>query len=351
MNFPKSTIQLLLASTVLILSNSLIAQEFNKKNLTIMDIKAKDLADAPKKVYIKTFKIYYQMIAEAETTVQGGRQLGGGSYTGDATARLAVGVEGINPEDLQKLTNEVYNRYVANLKAMGMEVYTSNDIPDIEYFEEWQKIDGPTINEEQVKGSLMVIPEGFSYYVKRVTKKGKEKTGAFMSGVTGNDGSFTSSMYGPIPNISKELDDMFVVEVALNVPSIYLDPSSRLGTAKVKGGPYLRLSQAKASYISGKLGKPGVASPQTSVEVLLKDAVPIGGVFKDEKFKSVATRSVTSVPSYAAFFSIDNKTMELSNTIECDAAVYSEEVKKRLTGFLDVSLDKLKTGIEEGKIK
>ncbi|WP_421874810.1 hypothetical protein [Marinoscillum sp.] len=325
--------------------------EFNKKNVQVVDMKAKKMADAPKKVFLKSFKIYYQMIAEAEKTVYGGRQLGGGSYTGDATARLAVGVEGIAPEDLQAMTNDIYNDYVSKLEGMGFEVYTSDNIGDIEFFEGWEKVSGPTINEEQLKGSLMVIPEGFSYMVKRITNSGKEKTGAFMSGVTGNDGSFSSSAYGPNPKISKELGDMCVVEIALNVPSIYLDAKSQLGTAKVKGGAYLRLHNAKASYIQGKGNKPGVAYPDAAVETLLTKPVQINGVFESQEFKSVANKSRTTVPSYASFFTVEDKTVALSNTIECDASVYQAEVKKPIIEFLDMSLDMVRKGMQGEKAK
>ena len=93
-------------TTLLCLSVGLVSgQEFSKKNLMLTEMKSKNLAEAPKKMFIKSFKIYYQMIAEAETTAQGGRQLGG-NYVGSATARMAVGVEGIDPEHLQKMTNE-----------------------------------------------------------------------------------------------------------------------------------------------------------------------------------------------------------------------------------------------------
>ena len=87
-----------------------------------------------------------------------------------------------------------------------------------------------------------------------------------------------------------------MVEVSFNIPSIWLASNNKLGSAKIKGGPNLKMAQAKISYISGKANKPGVAMPETAVEVLLTEAIPVPGVFKDEKFKSVATRAHTYVP-------------------------------------------------------
>ncbi len=347
----KILLNMLMGVAVLFAASNLYGQIIPEKNYDVTGVQTKDLPDKPKKLYLKNFKVFYQMIAEAEKTNYGGRQLGGGSYTGDATARLAVGVEGIEPEDLQSLTDEIYTRYVDNLKSLGYEIVTNDDLGNPEFFEDWEILQGPRINEAQVKGSLMVVPSGYSYYVKGVNKKGKEKTGGFMAGVTGDATGFGSAIYGPVAKLSKDIDDVMVVEVVINIPSIWLDPKTKLGGAKVKGGPYLRLQNGRATYVSGESSKPGAPYADTGVEVILTKEVPINGVFKSEEFKAVADKSRTSVPSYGAFFTVDNTTMELTNTIECDAEIYKEEVGKTINAFLDLSLEKLKLGLQGEKVK
>jgi len=327
------------------------AQEIPEKDLNILQMKSKDFKKAPQKVFIKSFKVYYQMIAEAEKTIRGGRQLGGGSYTGDATARLAVGVEGVSPEDLQALTNSIYNRYLEKLKGMGMEVYNSKDYPNLEFFSEMNKLDGPRINQEQIEGSLMVVPDNFSYYVNKVTKKGKEK-GSFVSNVGGSYADFTTAIYHKgLPKVSKELDDMIVIDIAFNVPSIYLDPKSALGTVKIKGGANLRLQNARVTYVSGRMKSPGAAAPERAIEMSLKKPVQIPEVFGSQDFKSQATKQRTSVPSYASFFTVENTSVELSNTIKCEASVYQKEVGDVINEFLEVSLAKLQLGMSGQKVK
>lgn len=344
-----------LTSPILLLcflvSLTAISQNITDKEYRVLSIKSKDMATAPKKVYIKNFKIFYQMIAEAEKTSYGGRQLGGGSYTGNATARLAVGVEGVDPADLQEMTNKLYSDYVSKLEALGLEVISVDQLPTNEFFQEWELKEGPRINEDQIKGSLMVIPEGFSYYVKGVNKKGKEKTGAFMAGVSKDAGGFLTSTSGPVPKLSDEIDDIIIVEVAMNVPAIYLDPKTNFGAAKVKGGAYLRLQQAKASYVSGKLKKPGVAYPATAVELTLTKPIPLPAVFGEQNFKSVATKSRTTTPSYAAFFTVENKTVDLQNTIKCKSEDYTREVSNVITEYLDISLEKLSQAMAGEKVK
>lgn len=344
---------MLLCSTVILFVAALTldAQEIPEKNVKVYQMKSKDFKKAPSKVMIKSFKIYYQMIAEAEKTIRGGRQLGGGSYTGDATARLAVGVEGVSAEDLQALTNQLYNEYVAKLKALGMEIYTSKDHTGLEFFEEQELLEGPRINEEQIKGSLMVVPEGFSYFVKRVTKKGKEK-GSLLTNMQGSYGDFGSALYHKgLPKVSKELDDIIVVDVAINVPSIYLDPKSALGTVKIKGGSNLRLENARVTYVSGKMKSPGAATPERAIELTLTKPVQIPEVFGSQDFKSQATKQTTSVPSYAAFFTVENTSMTLSNTIKCEASVYQKEVGDIISEFLDLSTQKLQAGVKGEKVK
>lgn len=221
----------------------------------------------------------------------------------------------------------------------------------MEAFAESELLEGPRINQEQIKGSLMVVPENFSYYVNRVTKKGKEK-GSFMANVGGPYAQFNSALYhSGLPKVSKELDDMIVVDVSINVPSIYLDPKSKLGTVKIKGGAYLRLENARASYASGKLKKPGAPSPENFVELTLSKAVPIPEVFGAQDFKTQASKQRTSVPDYAAFFTVQDTKVELSNTIKCEASVYQEEVGTVIREFLDQSIDKLSQGLNGEKVK
>ncbi len=327
------------------------AQEIPVKDLNVLQMKSKDFKKAPKKVFIKSFKVYYQMIAEAEKTIRGGRQLGGGSYTGDATARLAVGVEGVSSEDLQSLTNSIYNNYINNLKGLGLEIYNSKDYPNLEFFSEMQQLDGPRINQEQIKGSLMVVPDNFSYYVNKVTKKGKEK-GSLLTNIQGSYGDLGSALYHKgLPKVSKELEDMIVIDIAINVPSIYLDPKSALGTVKIKGGANLRLENARATYVSGKMKSPGAATPERAIELTLKKPVQIPEVFGSQDFKSQATKQTTSVPSYASFFTVEDVSVQLSNTIKCDAETYKKEVGDIINEFLTASVDKLKAGMNGEKVK
>lgn len=326
----------ILLSILLGLSMALHAQSIDqKKDIKDYSTKAKLMAKAPKKVYIRTFKVYYQMIAEAEKTKTGGRQIGGGSYKGNATARMAVGVKGVEVDALQELTNKLYNEFTASLKADGLEVLTSEDIPNIEYFDGWSLVKGPHINQEQYPGFLMIVPNNYSYFVRKVTSKGKEKTG----------GTYQDKAY----KISDQLDDKIVADVEYKIPSIWLDASAKLGTAKVKGGGYLRISpESKVNFQSGRFNKAS-AFPKTSTILKLKNDIPINGVFSGEKFKAVATQSRTNVPSYATFFTVDNTKVQITNYIECKQDTYISKVYEAMHNYMDICLEKFKNSLHGEK--
>jgi len=329
----KKTVLTIAAFMILSSSFGQIINE--KKNIKDFSTKPKQMQKAPKKVYIRTFKVYYQMIAEAEKTNYGGRQIGGGSYKGNATARMAVGVKGVEVESLQKMTDELYSKFKAFLTSEGLEIYTAQNLPPIEYYEGWEKIDGPHINEEQFQGYLMIAPEGYSYYVKKVSNKGKEKVGEAYQ-----DKAF---------KISDQLDDMIVADVELKIPSIWLDASAKLGTAKVKGGDYLRL--ASTSIIKFQTGRFNSISafPKASSINMLKSDIPINGVFSGEKLKTVATQQRTTVPSYASFFTVDNTAVDITNYVECENETYISKVNETMNAYLDLATDRFKKNLNGEK--
>jgi hypothetical protein len=87
------------------------------------------------------------------------------------------------------------------------------------------------------------------------------------------------------------------------------------------------------------------------LEITVTKEIPINGVFKAEKFKTVATQSRTTTPDYAMFFTVDNTSVDITNTIECEADVYKEQVGNTINAFLDLSLEKLKLGLQGEKVK
>lgn len=293
-----------------------------KKDVKETSLNPKGMQKAPRKVYINSFQVLYQLIDEASDTKKGGREVGGAAYKGDATARLAVGIDGVDPSSLQNITDQFYTQVITGLKKDGFTVSDAKDINTIEYFENYIMVSGPKINNAQLEGYAMVSPTDFDYYVKNISKSGKEKKGV----------KLVDTGY----KISKELEDAIVLDIKIIIPSIWLKDGVNLAGASVKGGADLKLAQA--STITFQSGKDKIApGPATSSITLLKSDIPIEGVFTDAKFKSTANKSRVETPEYAQIFMVENTTVSITNTIDCDQKVYEAKVLEAIMNYYNIS--------------
>lgn len=104
------------------------------KAQSVGEIKVKKLGPAnlnyrksPKRVAISDFQVNYQTALTLEDEKKGGKMWRGG-IKGDAKASLTVVLDGLNPDDLQKLTNQLYAQYVNDLKAQGFEIASIDEV-------------------------------------------------------------------------------------------------------------------------------------------------------------------------------------------------------------------------------
>ena len=86
---------------------------------------------------------------------------GGNSY-GSATAGLALGLDGVTNEQLQKMTDQYYNDYVARLESSGFSIMTVDEVQKNEHFADWARIEGGTPSQDGLAtGYLTTIPSNF----------------------------------------------------------------------------------------------------------------------------------------------------------------------------------------------
>lgn len=95
---------------------------------TVEDFKVKTLGPAnlnfrksPKRVLIADFQVQFQTALNLEDEKKGGKMWRGG-IKGDAKAALTLVLDGLDPDKLQELTDQLYAQYVADLKAQGFEI-------------------------------------------------------------------------------------------------------------------------------------------------------------------------------------------------------------------------------------
>ncbi|WP_288342861.1 hypothetical protein [uncultured Roseivirga sp.] len=95
---------------------------------TVEDFKVKTLGAAnnnyrksPKRVLIADFQVQFQTALNLEDEKKGGKMWRKG-IKGDAKAALTLILEGLEGDKLQALSDQLYEQYVADLKAQGFEI-------------------------------------------------------------------------------------------------------------------------------------------------------------------------------------------------------------------------------------
>lgn len=330
--------------TLLFFAGALLVQgqTIGKMELKESGFGEKKLAKAAKRIYISEFSVNYQLAYSQTSIARGGREIGGG-YRGDAKASLSVAVPGVDPSELQKITDQVYQEYIQELKAQGYEIVNPDDAGKTDIFSDWEKLEGGTISQAQFPGYLATTPTGFGYFVRKITKKGRAKNGIF---------EYANKL-------SRQLDGAIIAKVNLAIPFVEQaegQGSKALrktfgGVAKVVVKPNFRLSPMESVQIS----KTGSASAitkssyiyfeslknQGQVNYDLKKPVKIDGVFEEKKYKAVESADSDiwgTDAGHLRVFHFSDKEVSMTQAIPCEPDKYLNGVREVVQRFVKESL-------------
>ena len=307
-------------------------QELSEKQMKITGYGEKKLKKAPRKVYIANFNVYFHVIASASASSQGGRQMGGGSYRGDTKTTMTVAVDGVDVPDFQKITDDTYNRFIADLKSKGFEIMNVEDASKIDFYSDWEMKEGGQVNYANVPGYVSVTPTGTKYMIKKETKKGREK------------GTF----FDRAPRISKELDDAIVIEATFAFPFIEMktNSSNLVGFSSVKAKTDFQLGNAVGSdglkaliemtQVRITQGSGPGASADAQMIASLKKPFEMEGVFKQEKFREFS--AAQSTPAYYGIVFVNNTSDKVTNTATCDREKYVDASTAAINKYIDFTL-------------
>lgn len=261
--------------------------------------------------------------------------MGGGSYKGDTKTTMTVAVDGVDVNDFQAITDQVYKRFVDDLVARGFEIVSDEEAAKTEYYADWTLKEGGSVNYANVPGYVSVAPSGHNYFVRKESKKGREK------------GTFIDTT----PKLSGELGDAIVVEASFSFPFIEMNTSSSsfVGISSVKAKTEFKMATAfgqdgmavlmepnQIKFVSGK--GPG-ATADAYMLVNVDKEIPIEGVFKDEKFKERTVASTTRVPDYYGIVFVENKTDQVTHQATCDPSAYRAATSKLMNQLVDIGLE------------
>ncbi|MFY0605638.1 MAG: hypothetical protein JXR10_02925 [Cyclobacteriaceae bacterium] len=225
----------------------------------------KKMKKAPKKVFINSFSVNYQILYTDWEATRAGMN------TGKTSAELTVAFEGMDESDFQRLTDDFYDNYVAHLNSLGYETISPESISGHKAFKKnFSLVSGGTANYDIKDGYITTMPSRAKFYL---NSKNKSQLSGKMGGI-----------------------DAVVIDVNLIVPFMEDSESgaSKLatkavgGVSKVVASPNLRISPKSLIVYTD----PAVLSV---VKAVMTDPVTVGGVFQEEKFKaSSAAQTNTS---------------------------------------------------------
>lgn len=296
--------------------------------------KEKQFKKAPKRIYINSFNVYFQVFGSARAGTTGGESFG--TLKGNTNVAMGVVLDGVTGQDMIDLTTRAYNDYVAKLKGEGFEIVSSDEAGKAKTLEGWIKKTGGSLNSAQSVGFAKVTPQGYEYFVKNETKKGKEKSGVFA-----NTGM-----------LSKDLDDAIIADVNMTFYFVQMKTydSELLGYSQVTGKPNFHFARllgdvnnqvlTSTNYAYGK----NLTAVNAAINTTLKKAVysPEPVFEKNTKFKESAAAASKSIPDYASIVFVNNSNMNASHYLPCNPELYKKETYRLMTEFLDLGLSRLK---------
>jgi hypothetical protein len=331
MIFMKKAISIL--SILLLTCSSISAQISEKDVVKNGSFSTKKFKKAPKKIFINSFNVYFQVFGSASAKTTGGESFG--TLKGNTNVAMGIGIDGVDNADFIEITTNVYNKYIEDLTSLGYEIVSADEASEIDELKNWTRKKGATINAAQSKGFVKVTPSGYDYFVKRETSKGKEKTGMF-----GNQGV-----------ISKQLNDAVIVDVNFTFYFVAMKTYSNefLGYSQVSGKPNFHFARALGdvnnqvlsgvNYVFGK----NFTSTEAAISCTLKKAVysdkPV--IDSKEKIKESAVASSVTIPDYAAIIFIENVKLKASHTLTVNKAYYMSETERMMNEFIAISLKRL----------
>lgn len=225
----KTNFKLLVLSVFLVVFTSLNAQQLGEFKPTEEGYKSNNISDGPKRIYISSFTINFEIYKEA---VDERKATGfGRTITNAAKAKAAVGLASLNKEAIQEKADMLYSEFVADFKNKGYEIISLEEAEKTDVFKGWEKASGPKLYETDMTGVIAVVPSNYSYFYK--------ERNAFSSKMAGFDKT--------PQNLSKALEDALIADVSLAYVFSELGTDWNIGDqAKVKLFVNYRLADAFA---------------------------------------------------------------------------------------------------------
>ncbi|RZN82568.1 MAG: hypothetical protein EVB11_08175 [Winogradskyella sp.] len=334
----KNKVLITVVFNFLLILGGLNAQEVEKSKLKFGGYGQKKFNDAEKKIYIEQFSISYQYIYAKSKKTKGGRQMGGG-YLGDAKAALFLGLDGIEPEELQKLTDEAYLNFISNLKAKGYTILTGKDYKEHEYYQKAEVYEGGE-QKQYYKGFISTAPTGVTFLNKgygifnTTLKTSKQLDGITVARV---------NIMVPFAEDGQSQGSKALAKTFGGVAKVVAKPNLRIGSSTIQAKSKLGFEKYNTITTNFDIGYKKGLKYQAWYTVNPKKGIIIDGVLPKKKYKAVKSASQdldgTQIGNYRVF-NIPEEELKKMQMISFDKSKYTIGVKEALDYFVGTSVDK-----------
>ncbi|GIL22044.1 MAG: hypothetical protein BroJett042_05570 [Bacteroidota bacterium] len=315
----------------LVITASALAQTYSGEVLVdeLASYRTGKFSKAPRKVYIQSFRVLFQVMASATAKSSEGVRKGA------TKTSMAVAITGVDLPDFQQVTDNLYNDLIASLTRKGFELVHAEEAAKTEHYKDWVLKTGGKASFSQMAGHVMITPTGYSYFVKDESKGGKEK------------GTFTDKS----SILSKQLNDAIVLDVSMVFPFVEMDAASSgmLGFSAVKATVDFGLEPGVAgtagalrqNMVKFVYGNAGMGQAESYLPIVLKKKVTAEGVFFDKKFKEFNSAALNKVydAGYYSVVTTENKNETVSHEAACDPEKYKAASLKLGGDLINKSLE------------
>lgn len=311
---------------LMILSSFAFSQELGEFKPKDDSYKASKLNDGPKKLYIASFNVNFEVYKEAvDKKAAGGF---GRTVKSAAKAKAAVGLATLDKDAVQSKVDQLYAEFVSEMTSKGYEIISADDQSAKEYHQKWEKATGPSVYEAGMTGIVGFVPSGFSYYY-------KER----------NIFSDVLSTFSKHPqNLSKALNDALVIDVSLAFVFSELGTDWNVGNqAKVKLLVNYRMANlfGNSSHINFTRGKMKIGgNPESFYNGYMKSDLEIGGVLAKEKVVAYSTQTQKTATSLNPIVSVSGENYsQTTKWLEPDGKKYAEGMYLAGSKFIKFHLE------------
>ena len=252
------------------------AQSVGKLDVKVDGYTHNKFSHAPKKIFIQHFNVNYQMVMVSYA------QARGGTTYGSAESTLALGLDGLEADRLQAITDKYYAEFTSKLESAGYSIMTPSEVKQSPYFADAEEIPGGSPKIDAIaRGYVTSTPTNFvTLDVKNsIFNLGGEKE-------------------------SKELGGIIVARVSITIPFAESQETNGGlvgGVAKIVAKADLRISPNEAVPTKSDFKKPTMIGSditfmykeslkwQAFYQYELKKAIEIEDVMdEDKKYKAVS---------------------------------------------------------------